>query len=179
MYGVFLQSKWKLSLRFFVLSLFLVVGCSKIPQISNPPTHSDLVIWMGRGSCMENCPAYEITITGDGTVTFTGWLNVEVLGTRSATISQNEIEQLIAEFNNANFFELDKIQSETRDCPSTGISITLEGKSKRYQDYRLCSKETLPYEKKIQRLEMKIDELSNSQQWLGDSAVKALRNLWQ
>ena len=85
-------------------------------------------------------------------------------GNAESTISQEEIEQLVAEFEKVDYFSLNDSYSERTitDAPYVITSITIDGKTKSIEHYHgdFSAPETLT------QLEDKIDEIVNSNQWV-------------
>jgi hypothetical protein len=78
----------------------------------------DTKITLKRTECFGTCPNYTLTISGDGTVTFEGRQFVKKTGIFKSSISIKKVQQLIAEFNKANYFSLkDKYLSNEDGCP--------------------------------------------------------------
>src|SRR5262245_14891779 len=166
-----LEVDMKMSLHMifgFSLALFaLSAGChreifsgqAEIPQ--NIP--QDLMITLERTVCLGVCPSYKLTIAADGTVVFEGRVYVKQKGTTiKSAISQEQLKQLIAEFERVKFFSLEDDYSNKRlscrtDYPSAFTSIRINGKSKRIDHYLGCGEPEVP--KEITELEDKIDEI--------------------
>lgn len=53
-----------------------------------------------------HCPVYLVTINGDGTVTYEGFMMVKVKEKQSYTISFEKVKWLVDEFMKADFFSL-------------------------------------------------------------------------
>lgn len=121
---------------------------------------SDVVITLERTGCYGTCPVYKLSISGDGEVIYEGTGFVNITGTQTSQISQDEIKELVDEFYNVNYFTLkDKYDAPIKDVPTTITSITIEGKTKKVVNYYGAPK-------KLDELENKIDEITNSKQWI-------------
>lgn len=169
-----------------IFRLFLLVflattlsGCNRFSDVQNEslPTYPGLVINMSRAPCMDPCPIYEIIIRGDGSVTYHGYKYVTIIETRETTITQDEIRKLVKEFEAINFLEIDSPDIRQNDCPITVVSFSLDGKSNEYYDYYVCNSNPFPYDKKVFEIAKMIDDITNSEQWLGVEAVKYLEKL--
>ena len=169
------------TLRLFLLVLIATAlsGCNRFPDVQNEslPVYPDLVIIMSRAPCMDPCPIYEITIKGDGSVTYYGWKYVEVIETRESKITQDEIRKLVKEFKAINFLEIESPDIRLHDCPLTYVSFSLDGKRNEYYDFYVCNSNPFPYDKKVFEIARMIDEITNSEQWLGVEAIKYLEKL--
>jgi len=121
---------------------------------------------MERETCFGDCPAYSVQVYSDGTVIYTGKVNVKEIGEKRFKISQEKIQEVINAFQRINYFSLkdrydvdDKGMSVT-DQPTTTTSICLEGKKKRVVDYYFAPKE-------LEQLEDEIDKLLGLYQFIG------------
>jgi hypothetical protein len=124
------------------------------------------------------CPFYKLTISADGTVQLEPkqYTKTQIVSGKiiKSQISQQQLKQIISEFEKTNFYSLNRISENgpgsARDCPQHGsddvtaiTSITLNGKTKRLEHYHGCKgTETLT---KLTNLENKIDEVVNIKQW--------------
>src|SRR3984957_1423193 len=64
-------------------------------------------IELSRGVCYGRCPAYSVTIRGDGSVHFSGQRFVQVLGEHDSRITPDAVRQLVHQFEAAKFFAAD------------------------------------------------------------------------
>lgn len=192
----------KLSLRFIVaLVTFLIgVACASVWLIhsnSQPQTvkavspveqkaPADTLITLERTGCYGFCPSYTLTIAADGTVVFNAtsyWVGagehsrLKKSGTIISKVSQEQIQQLINAFEEANYFSLRDSYTETEDCPggmSTDLptaytSIQINGRRKSISHYYGCMDKgegTFGYPLQLSKLEFKIDEIVNTKQWM-------------
>jgi hypothetical protein len=132
----------------------------------------DTVIVLERTACYGTCPIYKITISGDGSVVFEGRRFVKKTGTAKAAISQQQVRELLAEFEEIKFFDLRSQYAEREDgckewwtdMPSAITSISSNGKSKSVKHYYGC--QGLKVLTELQRLEHAIDLAVDSAQWI-------------
>jgi hypothetical protein len=122
---------------------------------------------------------YKLTITADGKIVFEGRRFVKQEGvTQTSVISQEQLKQLIGEFEQVKFFSLeDQYVQDQRVCaqwvtdsPSAITSIRINGKSKTINHYHGCIGPNVP--KELTQLENKIDEVVNTAQWLPDKKAQ-------
>jgi hypothetical protein len=114
------------------------------------------------------CPAYSIVIADNGTVTYQGISSVKERGKRTFTISIEQVKQLIADFENIKFFELQDKYTEkqlpdgsTRTVDhSNGTIITLKVGNKTKSVYNFYG---APPE--LEALQKKLDAISKHFQW--------------
>jgi hypothetical protein len=176
-------------LLYKVIPLLLLInsyGCDMnrklAPQATAQPTPQEtsknVVIYLTRAS-IENRLSYRVVIWADGTVDF----NRDDVK-RQGRLSQEQMRQLINAFEAIDFFSFADKYAYYENCPQscvehpcadTGVyltgdysfattSFTYNGQSKSVLHYRGCKEsERL---KELTKLENKIDEVVNTQQWL-------------
>src|SRR4030095_5967854 len=121
-----------------LLLICVVFALAREPLQARQQIPSDTVITLRRTNCFFTCPDYQVTISGDGTVTFEGNTNVKVKGRVQSAISRDKIQLLISAFIKANFFALrnsyslpeDGCRVYDGDASSATISIVMNGKTK-------------------------------------------------
>jgi len=132
----------------------------KLVQTSKTTEYKNVVITLERTACYGTCPDYRLTIYGDGRIVYEGKKFVEVTGLQTAQLSQDKIKQLINEFSRIDYFSLkDEYTESVPDLPTTITSITINGKAKKVVNYHGAPK-------KLDELENKIDEITNSKSWV-------------
>ena len=138
-------------------------GCSRT-QTPQPSDTKDVVITLERTVCFGACPDYTLTIYGDGTVTYEGRHFVRIEGTRTITISEEKIKQLLSEFQRVDYFSLDDNYEEfmATDMPSAITSLKINGKMKTVRHYH----GDFSAPEQLTELEDRIDEIVNSDQWI-------------
>lgn len=113
----------------------------------------DVAITLERTVCFGSCPAYEVTIQGDGTVNYNGMQFVKVTGTQTKKISPEAVVALLREFYKMDFFILrneytaqrdidvaadgtvQEIEMHVTDLPSMDITLHLGDYTKRVHAY--------------------------------------------
>lgn len=131
----------------------------------------DVVMTLERTVCYGTCPAYLLTIYGDGTVEYRGYENVLVEGLRIGEISREQVQALVETFQRIDFFSLQdayecapvvingqKLCEEVTDLPSTYVSITIGDNVKRVLDYHGAPE-------KLRDLEALIDDVVYETRW--------------
>ena len=153
--------KSQLLLSSVILVVLFLSACNTLQATES----KNLVITLERTECYGPCPVYRLTITGDGSVVYEGKNFVKATGRQTTTISQERMRQLVSEFEKADFISLaDSYEQITvLDNPTVIVSITIDGKSKTVRHYH--GDKTAP--KILTDLENKIDELANTNQWIG------------
>ena len=158
--------KQKLLILIGIVLVFLVtIGYfhwrSKSSLSSEQRDYSTAIITLERTACFGTCPIYSLTISGDGKVVYTGENYVTVTSTQTGQISPVTFKELVDEFYKINYFSLqDEYTANITDMPTTITSLTINGKTKKIEDYFNAPEE-------LKKLEQKIDEVANSKQWVG------------
>ena len=146
-----------------LLIILPITGCCK-NNTNISPDYNELIITLERTACLGECPIYTLTIHGDGTVVYEGKDFVKTKGREESIISKEKIEELILEFNRADYFSLkdNYVEHTMTDAHSVITSITINGKVKIIEHYHgdLSAPEALFL------MENKIDEIVNSDQWV-------------
>jgi hypothetical protein len=150
--------------------------------VSDTDGYRDLVIEMERLGCFgPSCPAYSLTIKGDGTGVYEGRFNVKIEGIRNFTLSGKQLAELVLSFDTFHFFSLeDGYSVGITDSTYTITSIKFQGYSKvvlhnggcwDYETNPLLPNEQPTYiyiaPQALCDLENKIDEIVNISRWTG------------
>jgi hypothetical protein len=133
-----------------------------------------LMIRLERTQCYGSCPAYTITIHGDGRVEYRGKEHVKVKELRNSRVDTAAIKVLAWQFAQTNFLSLpEEDYSEAKckcrhctDFPSVVVEITVGAMSHRVNQYYGCACPP----KALFELESAIDRTANSEQWTGDTS---------
>jgi len=130
-----------------------------------------LTVRLERTACYGTCPAYTVTIHGDGRVEYTGQGNVKEKAARDGRIEMTAIAELLSHFTQAKFLSISKDYSEEKrtcgrctDMPTGIIELRVSGITHRVKHYHGCT--CAP--KSLFGLESTIDKAANSDQWIGD-----------
>jgi hypothetical protein len=141
------------------------VSDSQQNQIPMPENMKNAIITLERTPCFGSCPVYKLTVYGTGRVVYEGTKNVNVVGNRESTLSNEQIMALIERFIGIDYFSLnDSYQAfMVSDMPSAITSMQMDGKMKTVQHYH--GDKTAP--EVLTELEDFIDQTVNSAQWTG------------
>lgn len=177
------------------LVLCMFVSCQKAEvtnypkpeQSPSPSIPQDTLITLERTGCYGRCPSYKLIIFGDGIIIYDGETSVKTKGVVRGTVSQDQLKQLISEFEKVDYFSLkDKYEVVGDGCFTYGTdahhvntTFRINGKSKSIRHYYGClrkveqgnkvlSAEEEVYPQELVALERKIDEIVNSRQWVGE-----------
>ena len=135
----------------------------------NRAVPEDTIIKLERTACFGECPVYAVTIDARGNVTYVGRKFVRMEGRRTARIPVARVAALLDMANKIGFFDLrDKYRtvrnpdgSETfvTDLPTTIVTITRAGATKRVEDYYGA-----PHS--LHDLELEIDNAAGTSGWV-------------
>ncbi|MDQ3799238.1 MAG: DUF6438 domain-containing protein [Acidobacteriota bacterium] len=155
----------------FLFLTFLVQESSSQtrPKIDGIP--SDLRISMERTICFGGCTPYKVTIDNQGKVVFEGYDKTKTQERAESVITQEQLGELITEFEKADFFALkDKYKDAKDGCtwlvtchPSAIISIQINGETKTVEHYLGCTAGK-PTES-LGELGAKIDRIAETRRW--------------
>jgi len=145
-------------------TLEVTITGSATGKTSSLANQEELVITLERTACFGKCPVYSLMIKGDGTVIYAGVDFVRTRGIQETTVSMNAINQLVMEFEKADYFALNDSYTNfgISDMPSVNTSISIGGKTKAIKHY--LGDRSAPNQ--LTELENKIDEIVNSAQWI-------------
>ena len=158
-----------------VTAIKIVTGSpgSQTPDLSalSDADLKTVTVGLERTSCYGTCPAYTVTIHGDGRVEYAGKRNVKEQGTREGRIETAAIKTLMSEFARAKFLSLPEDYSETKcscrrctDMPTAVTELSVGGATHRVNHYYGCG--CAP--KALFELETAVDKTAGAEQWTGD-----------
>jgi hypothetical protein len=152
--------------RFICVPLTIVCLCS---IAFGRKSKNDLVITLERTTCLGTCPAYKLTIRGDGSVIYKGTKFVRIVGHRRSKIEKATVAELLKAFIDTDYFALkdsyssiqnpDGTETIVTDLPTTYSSLILKGRFKKIEDYVGALKQ-------LEELEKRIDEVAGSKRWV-------------
>jgi hypothetical protein len=124
-----------------------------------------VAITIERTACFGTCPVYTVTILEDGTVQYSGGDFVEVIGEQTSQIEPEIVEQMVAAFEAAGYFEWDAAYDTqtVTDLPTVITSVTRDGETHSITRYAGDSSAPLA----LPFLEHWIDIMVNTQLWTG------------
>jgi len=140
---------------------FVLASCAPVDA---PAQEGPVQITLNRTVCFGFCPAYTVTISGDGQVRYEGRRFVNAVGERTATIAPADVERLVARFDEIGFDHLqDEYRAPVTDLPTTTITLTRNGRTKRVVDYGGVSA-GMP--QAVRELQAEIDRVAGTAQWV-------------
>jgi hypothetical protein len=107
----------------------------------HPKDLDSLAIDLARGPCFGSCIVYTLTIRGNGQVDLVHQPDRRVpdLGPQRKTITREQLSQILESLDRANFFAFeDRAFSWCFDTPSVGISVSMDGRTKRVVSDSYC-----------------------------------------
>jgi hypothetical protein len=162
----------------------LIIGLAGSAAAQGVDVPADAVIRMQRTSCFGPCPIYAITIDARGAVSYDGEQFVRVVGRQTARIAPTVVARLLAGAERIHFFDLrdayraienpDGTLTSVTDLPTTIVTITVNGRTKRVEDYVGAPDILAPFEREI-------DEAAGTTRWvfIDEEALEALtRSGW-
>ena len=148
-----------------IFTMILVMFCTTTyaQDKDMPYDLDDVKIEMHRSICRGSCPSYSLTIWGSGVAYYDGYAFVKMMGHYTANIPENAIIELVNKFYEIDFFSFENLYGieGIMDIPTTTVSITVNGETKRVRDKMLAPKE-------LKELETMIDRVTDSQKWVYD-----------
>ena len=158
-----------------LLVLIATISASPADQPADLDSLSDtdlkaLTVRMERTACYGTCPAYTVTIHGDGRVEYDGKGHVKEKGAQEGRVEPDTIKTLAKEFAKAKFLALTEDYSGencARYCTDMATAVTelnLKEVNHRVKHYYGCGGAP----KALFDLESAIDKLANTERWTGD-----------
>lgn len=94
------------------------------------------IFYLETTPCYGTCPSYKISIFENDSLVYEGIKYVAKEGLMSKKLSKGTVEKLKEQFRNANFFSFqNQYTAQVSDFPTTYISFTDQGKTKKIMDY--------------------------------------------
>jgi len=147
----------------------LVVSLAGADPLQSRDVPPDTTISLHRTSCFGPCPVYTVTIDARGRVTYEGEKFVRVVGRQTARIDASVVAKLLAHAERIHFFDMrnayrtaenpDGSTTMVTDLPTKIVSITMNGRTKRVEDY-------FGAPDALQEFEAAIDEAAGSNRWV-------------
>jgi hypothetical protein len=152
------------------LAFLLLIALASSAAAQTRTIPSDTVIRLQRTSCLGTCPAYTVTIDAGGVVTYEGDSHVRVVGRQTSRIAPASLTRLLEVAERIRFFGLrDTYEESITDLPTTYVTITAGGRTKKIKDYYGAPAG-------LKELEDAIDAAARTKRWifLEDDTLDAL-----
>lgn len=134
-----------------VLVAFIASSCQTTKQTAI--NADELVLELSKTAGRGQSPSYIIELYPNGKAVLTGRENIEKLGKYTKDIGADRVSSICKDFNKAKFFEFeDEYIAMITDLPSTYISYTSNGITKRIRDYYGAPKELKALEKLLEEI---------------------------
>lgn len=145
-------------------ALIAMVAFAACAPVDAPAQENDAMITMSRTACYGTCPIYSVSISGDGEVVYNGRGFVHAVGERRAQIPAADVSALLRRFDEIGFMQLqDEYRARITDHPSTIVTLTRGGQSKRVVDYA-GTRAGMP--EAVRELQAEIDRVARTDQWV-------------
>jgi len=149
----------RLRCGFALIAVLVAIG-SVSGAAQNAALPSDLLIKLERTACYGSCPVYSLTIDAKGTVSFSSTRADGKAVQHTDRVAISEVAAVLATARRIGFFEMrDSYRAMITDLPTTFVTITADGQTKRIEDYFSAPRE-------LKELENLIDEVGRTQRWL-------------
>jgi hypothetical protein len=162
----------------------LVIGLAATAAAQGVDVPPDTIIHLQRTSCLGSCPIYTVTIDARGAVTYVGERFVRVVGVGTAQIAPSVVATLLARAERIGFFDMrdayraienpDGTVTSVTDLPTKIVSVTVNGRTKRVEDY-------VGAPDALGEFERLIDEAAGTKRWIfldEDALEDLVRSGW-
>lgn len=143
------------------IAAFVLFGMTSLTRSSaaNQDIPVDFVITLERTACFGACPVYSVSIDAKGNIIYDGMKFVRIVGRQTDRITVPRVAALVEMIDRIRFFELeDKYHQMITDLPTTFVTVTRDGRSKRVEDY-------FGAPESLKELEREIDQTARTARW--------------
>ena len=145
------------------LASTLAAACHQVDRFKDLNSVS---ITLERTACYGICPVYTATLDGSGVVKYAGERYVDIPGQQTAKIPPENVRNLLKAFEDIHFFTLrDKYTGPCTDLPTEFISLSVDGKTKRIQNY-FCRDAKSGPQVDLFKLAQQIDSVAGTRRWI-------------
>lgn len=119
----------------------ILMGCSTT-SVPMHDTVTSYTVTLERTACRGNCPVYSMTINGDGSVEYEGFMNTPFKGRRIGVIAKDSISAMMRDIEavNINDLQAENLMQSSTDMPSVIFTVLHSKKGvirgKRIYDYQ-------------------------------------------
>jgi len=137
-----------------VLSCLFFFNCKTTKHIEQ----SNIIIELEKTYCSGPCPVYTLQIASTGNVILEGKENLTKIGRFKSKLSQEQLDALINEFDEIDFFTLnDSYTSFMMDLPTNYITYSKNGQTKKIKAYDNVPKQLINLINNIDKLVKELD----------------------
>jgi hypothetical protein len=135
--------------------------------VAQPKDPKSAVIVLSRGPCRGSCPAYTISIRGDGIVEYEGHRFVKVTGKQTASLNSQDFANIMNRLDQVHFFTLeDRAFAWCFDTSSVSVTLSVDGKTKTIASDSGCSGAKSGVQDEFVRAARDIDQIVDSLRWV-------------
>jgi len=122
--------------QWVLAAVLLVAGVAWSParntELSHPRNFDSITVELSRGPCFGSCPAYIVTVHGDGRVQYVGQSRRSVIQTKkSGTLSKEKVGQILQALDRVEFMALEgRAFFWAFDTPTVGVRTSVDAKTK-------------------------------------------------
>jgi len=158
---------WTLASTSVALLTLALLWSPSLGAHLSPKDFDSLRIELSRGSCFGSCPAYKITVLGNGRVEYIGEQNVRVAGLQTSTISSRQVASILQSLNDTHFLSLDDRAFDwCFDTPSVSVSVSVDGRTKRVVSDADCFGAKSGIQARFVHTAAEIDKIVGSERWV-------------
>jgi len=139
-----------------MVGAMLLLGLAVSGQAQTPA--NDTKITLEQWGCFGTCPAYTLSISGDGSVVYQGKAYVSSRGVHKGRVSQSNVQLLVQKFLDAKFFDMSD-GGIVVDLPVRVLSFSVNGRQKQLREGCMCPPELVA-------LEDDVDKTAQSEKWV-------------
>jgi len=110
----------------------LVWSPSRNIHLNHPRNLDSVTVELSRGPCFGSCPAYTVTVRGDGQVQYVGQRRLPGIQTKkSGTVGREKVVEILQVLDRVEFMTLEgHAFFWAFDTPTVGVRTSLDGKTK-------------------------------------------------
>lgn len=138
----------------FALIVGMAVGCKNREKSSGKAQLEDAwKLTIEHIGCRGMCPAYTLTVTPDGVVSYEGTRAVDMMGNYSKQIPLDKVKALDLILTEYKFEEFDEVYGGgVADLPYVRTTVTRNGQTKRVENIRNAPEELNKMQERLENL---------------------------
>jgi len=164
--GVRRVSRWGIAAAVLVLAASLAIWAPARDRALRPKDLDSVVVELSRGPCYGRCPAYTITVHGNGTVEYVGKMFAR-RDRETGAVSGEALARIMQRLEEAHFFTLeDRAFTWCFDAPSVSVTVSFDGTSKRVVSDAGCTGAPWGVQARFVKAADGVDEIVGSERWV-------------